>query len=234
MIVLDRSNSMAKRPDGTTIGAVASAALARWHHAVAAVDHMVSVGGPLGIEFGLIKFPRLSPFPKNDAAKTGCQTVNQIITEGAYASNDPDHCTESKIVFMPGGNNQNIIDNVDDADKLCNSTPMQDALDEVPATSVKYVILLTDGVTTCNQDPVPPISVLAAAGVHTFVVGFGSEVKGAPSLNRAACAGMAAKDTAVHCTGASYIQGSGDAFYYANDGAALDQILQTIVQTICN
>lgn len=102
----------------------------------------------------------------------------------------------------------------------------------------QYAILVTDGGETCSTDPpLPVVQALAAAGVDTFVVGFGGATNAA-SLNDLACAGMTAPNFSSSCTLSTggyvaSVPSTTHVFFDATDGAALKSALATITNGVC-
>lgn len=85
---------------------------------------------------------------------------------------------------------------------------------------------------------------LEAAGVYTFIVGFGAQNAtpsgvNPPMLNRLACAGHTAKSFATSCVAAAgggydAVDPNGPTLYYdAADGAALQSSLTAIAKELC-
>ena len=135
----------------------------------------------------------------------------------AYGHREKGSCTDIELVVPPAaGSGQAIIDAAN-AMKFLGKTPLSDAV-KLAAEDLKYtedaatVILITDGIETCEADPCALGAALEAAGVNftAHVVGFGlTEEEG----------------KAVAClaenTGGKYIQ--------ASDAGALVEALKTTV-----
>ncbi|NJS39665.1 MAG: VWA domain-containing protein [Rhodobacteraceae bacterium] len=135
----------------------------------------------------------------------------------AYGHREKGSCTDIELVVPPAaGTGQAIIDAAN-AMKFLGKTPLSDAV-KLAAEDLKYtedaatVILITDGIETCEADPCALGAALESAGVNftAHVVGFGlTEEEG----------------RAVAClaenTGGKYIQ--------ASDSGALIEALKTTV-----
>jgi hypothetical protein len=108
----------------------------------------------------------------------------------------------------------------------------------------QYVLLVTDGGETCKGDVVGVTQQMAAAGIKTFVVGFGGVEGGSggvnvPLLDDTACAGETSPGFPAGCTkgdGGGYTATSTSGaplFYSAEDGASLQSALQAITKSVC-
>jgi hypothetical protein len=135
--------------------------------------------------------------------------------------------------------------------RLCVSTPIALALDTAStelklvqkAGIAQYVLLVTDGGETCSGNVTLVAQQLAAAGIKTFVVGFGGVDAGSGGVNVSllddvACAGMTAPGFPAGCTkGASGYTATSKSgpplFYSAQDGASLQTALQKITSSVC-
>ena len=92
------------------------------------------------------------------------------------------------------------------------------------ASQPRYVMLITDGMETCSGDPTAAVATLAAAGVETFVVGFGSGVDG-DVLN------------AMAVEGGHGLGGATEYYNASNAGeleAAFESILDEVTAEICD
>lgn len=138
----------------------------------------------------------------------------------AYGHRDKGSCTDIELIIPPGPNTDGPI--VEAANGLTpkGKTPISDAVrkaaEELRYTEEKAtVILITDGLETCEADPCAVATELEAAGVDftTHVVGFGlSAEEGA----QVACL--------AENTGGQYVQ--------AENAAALGQALQTVAEVV--
>jgi hypothetical protein len=178
LVVLDRSDSMNKPPDGADGGA------SKWSLAVAALDDITAAPIDGTLRFGLELLPD-QDLSKGDAGTCGSGLLS---------------------IDTALGNGASIASTLAKA-QLDNGTPIGGALDlarttlanEVVSGRGQNVLLVTDGKETCDgAPPLPVVQKLAAAKVSTYVVGFGGAVD-ASMLNDLACAGLTAKDFATSC-----------------------------------
>jgi hypothetical protein len=216
LVVLDRSDSMSKPPDG-------DAGASKWSLAVSALDDITAAPTDGTLRFGLELLPD-QPGGKNDA--------------GA--------CTTGLLEIDTGLGNGAAIASTLASTQLMKSTPIGGALGVAQATLAKghvdgrgqNVLLVTDGNETCDANPALPIvQALAASGVHTYVVGFGGAVD-AGLLDDLACAGLTAKDFSNSCTQtqAGYVSNvppTTHVFFDASSGGDLENALATITTGTC-
>jgi hypothetical protein len=250
LIVLDHTDSMSDTPAGTKPpNTAAGQALTKWVLATDAVKTVVAPPLDQKVAYGLELFP-LDP-QTVDAGGTGtCKTLSQLL--GGGASTNPS-CQAAEVLVPPatgtGGTITGILDPL--TLRLCVSTPIALALGTaqselksiVQAGVAQYVLLVTDGGETCKGDVVGAAQQLAAAGVKTFVVGFGAADAGSAGVNKAlldqvACAGMTATGFPAPCTktAAGYtatVTTGAPIFYLAEDGASLQTALQSITSSVC-
>jgi von Willebrand factor type A domain len=252
LVVLDHTDSMSDEPNGTQPpNTAAGEALTKWWLATEAVKAVVAPPLDEKVAYGLELFP-LDPETVDAGGKGSCKTLSQLL--GGSASNNTS-CQPAEILVPPATGTGATITTILDPTtlRLCVSTPIalalgtaQTELQSVAKSGVgQYVLLVTDGAETCSGDVTAAAQKLAAAGIKTFVVGFGSADAGAagvsvPTLNDAACAGMTAIGFPAPCTkvdgGAGYVatKPSGPpVFYLAEDGASLQTALQKITSTVC-
>jgi hypothetical protein len=250
LVVLDHTDSMSDEPHGTQPpNTAAGQKLTKWWLATDAVKAIVAPPLDTKVAYGLELFP-LDP-QTVDAGGTGCKTLSQLLS-GTASTNTS--CQPAEILVPPGTSTGTTITGILDPAtlRLCVSTPIalalgtaQTELLSIAKTGVaQYVLLVTDGGETCGGDVTAAAQKLAAAGVKTFVVGFGSADAGAAgvnvkTLNDAACAGMTAIGFPGPCTladGGGYVATKPDGppvFYLAEDGASLQAALQKITSTVC-
>ena len=213
LIVLDRSDSMGssagKDADG---GALPS----KWELAKDALDHITAPPADEKLRFGLEVLPKAS---------------------GLCGTGEP-------LVAMDLGTGATIATTLSTT-KLVYGTPIGGAL-AVAVTTLsnakvpdrdQYVILVTDGAETCSSNgPLPIVQSLAAAGVKTYVIGFGAAVDKA-LLNDLACAGRTATKLSTACkqSGSGYVSAGGTAplYFSATDGTSLQTALATITGSVC-
>lgn len=243
LIVLDRTMSMHRRPDGsrppdTTAGHQSS----KWYIAIDAIKQLT---GKLDstIRFGLELFP-------NDPGNNECVTLKQRINN--ITATNP-KCQKGEVVVQPTLNAGTAIAGAIDPEKtrLCRSTPIgagiQTATQALSAIQTagrdQYAVLITDGQDTCDNALVlSATQALAKKGVKMYAIGFdassGTGVDAA-QLNDLACAGHTAPNFPAPCTADA--QGnytaknpSGpDLFLAAGDGAALSKALSTLAGNVC-
>jgi len=238
LIVLDRTMSMHRQPDGNPAPA-GDLARSKWAIAVTSIEAFTAALDTT-VRFGLELFPRL-PAPGQ------CVTLAQRIA-GTTASND--RCEAGEVLVPPNvGTSADIALAIDvETTELCRSTPIGAGLDTaltgLMAVTVpdrpQYVVLITDGQDTC-ENPLPNVDALAAAGIGTYVIGFDASGTGVdrPTLNDAACAGGTAPDPATNCTtdGMGRTRAANpsgpDLFLAAGDAAALTESLEQAAGDVC-
>lgn len=243
LILLDRTMSMHKRPDGSVPPDTAEGrAESKWSIAVAAIEGLTEEL-EVSVQFGLALFPRN---PGGDV----CVTLSQRIA-GTRATNP--ECEPGEIVVDPQLSSSAAIAAAIDpgTTPLCGSTPIGAgfgaASESLAARRVadrdQYVVFVGDGRDTCDRGlAVASVQELAAAGVHTFVIAFDGSSGGidAGLLDDLACAGRTATGFPAPCQD----DGSGDftarrdhdggaLFLLASDAAALTDALQSIASDIC-
>jgi von Willebrand factor type A domain len=251
LIVLDHTDSMSDEPNGTQPGNTdAGHAKTKWVLATEAIKAIVAPPADTKLAFGLELFP-LDPATVTDAGATGkCETLTALL--GGTASTNT-QCTPAEVPIAPAEGTGNAITTLLDPEtlRLCVSTPIALALGTAKAelkavaqpNVPQYVLLVTDGGETCSGDVVAATQALAAEGVKTFVVGFGSADAGSAGvdsklLDQTACAGETAIGFPAPCTetDAGYTATStkgADIFYLAEDGASLQTTLQSITSKLC-
>jgi hypothetical protein len=242
LIVLDRTMSMHRQPSGQP-APQDSHELSKWHLAIQAIE-TVTAAYQYRLRFGLELFPR-------DPADGTCVTLSERI-DGKTAKNP--HCEEGEVIVpVAVGSASNIASLLDpETTLLCNTTPIGKSIDtamDYLATlrephRPQYALLLTDGQDTCkNPDPVEQVQALAAAGVSTYVVGFGEpgqEADGidAAELNNMACAGKTAPDFDKNCMdagGGNYVAKTPEGailFISASNGEELESKLDAVAALV--
>lgn len=224
--------------------------LSKWYLATQAVKTAVAAPMDQKIAYGLEPFP-LDPQVITDAGGKGtCETLTNLL--GGKASTNTS-CQPGEVLVAPAAGTGMTIANILDPEtmRLCVSTPIalalgtaQTELASIAKSGVaQYVLLVTDGGETCKGDVVGVTQQLAAAGIKTYVVGFGSADAGAAGVNtklldNVACAGETATNFPAPCTkgagGYTATSTSGaPLFYLAEDGASLQSSLQMITSSIC-
>ncbi len=250
LIVLDRTMSMHRQPDGTPAEATpAGKQESKWYIAIDAIETSTTLFEG-GMRFGLELFP-LDPGPSGGQEQ--CVTLDQRIA-GTTATNP--QCQEGEVRVPPTLNSAAAIDGAIDPDTtlLCRSTPIGAGLTTAKdglATSKsgdtedreQYALLITDGQDTCDDAlPLTEVQAMAAQGVKTFVVGFdASQGTGvdAAQLNDLACAGLTADGFPGSCAddglGNYSWDPNGQAIVYivAEDGNDLSSALGAIAAEVC-
>jgi hypothetical protein len=248
LVVLDRTGTMhrdllGQSPPDTPDGHAA----AKLTQAIAAVEALVGVTGiDQTLRFGLSLFPR---------DPGSCLTLSERLQNQKFTN---PACEAAEIVVAPElGTSASIAGTLDpETTTICYSTPTgsalvtaRDELTRVQAPNVdQYIMLVTDGAdfyATCPEpDPLVVLRELYAAGIKTFVVGFGAQDTteqgvNPPMLNRMACAGGTAQNFATACTAApsggfDAVDPDGDRIYYdAADAAELSTALAEIAGSVC-
>ncbi len=213
LIVLDRSDSMGASPGtGSDGGALPS----KWTLAVQAVDAITAAPTDTQLRYGLEVLPKASGL-----CGTGEPLVPIDLGQGATIAST---LAKTPLVYgTPIGGALQLAETTLGAAKVTGRD--------------QFVILVTDGAETCSTNgPVPVVQALAAAGVKTYVVGFGGAVDKA-LLDDMACAGMTATGFSTNCkkTSAGYVSnGTTNTLYFsALDGTSLKKALATIAGSVC-
>lgn len=186
LIVQDRSGSMDEHIDDMT----------KWEIAKEAIEHVVTAQAGQ-VFFGLMLYPG----------------VDDSCNEGMS-------CAPGNIFVDPGPDTApQIIDALANADTCSLGTPTAETLTPLrdyaglqDLARPNYILLITDGQSTC-ADPVPEVEalLLEEPTIKTFVVGFGEGVD-PDQLNDMAVAGGTALDDDVKYYQASDAQALEDAF----------------------
>jgi hypothetical protein len=242
LVLLDRTMSMSKRPDGSTpSNTLAGHSEAKWSIAIAAIEALTSKFDA-SIRFGLALFPR-------DPGGGKCITLQQRLS-GKSASNS--QCDVGELLVPPAPTTATTIAATLDpeATVLCTSTPIgkglataQNALAAI-ATPVRpqYVLFVGDGRDTCNGGLVlANAHALAAADVKLYVLAFDGSADGIDNalLNDLACAGRTATGFPSSCIdeGAGRFVAAnrnGPALYFrAENGLTLATALGDIAGQVC-
>ncbi len=242
LVMLDRTMSMYRRPDGTAPPNTPDGRRqSKWHVAVGAVE-AVTAKFQTTIRFGLELFPR-------DPGQSLCVTVEQRL-DGQGARNPI--CEPGEVAVPPALSAAGAIASAIDPETtlLCKSTPIGAGLATARATlgsleeptRAQYVLLVSDGGDSCDPaSAVKEAQALSAAGVKTFVVAFEGSGEGIDHglLNDLACAGRTAPGFPATCT----VDAMGDhtatdrlgpALYLTADHAeALDATFGEIAGKVC-
>lgn len=209
LLVLDRSASMKDAPDGATDSTP------KWELVVPAITQVIQ-STDTSLSWGL------KTFPENDGKECEAGAVTSKV-QIALAAMNAGKMSAAIAMTTPEGN----------------GTPTGDAvaqglayLKALPDKNPKYLLLATDGEPSCPKPSesarahaVESISMAAAAGIHTFVLGVATTKKSATSvLNDMAIAGMEPRTDHPNPLAGS--------FYLANTRDQLVTALQTITGQI--
>jgi len=213
------------------------------------LDRSQSMSVPVGtqgsrISLAISAIEKITAAPTDTALRFGLQTLPAI--GGA-------ECSTQLVVPMGSGNGAAVANALGAMNpQLDFGTPIGGALTSALSTFAKnkdpnrkqYVLLVTDGGECCscntNDYDVGIAQQLAAAGVETFVVGFGGD-DDPVLLNDLACAGHTASNfatscacTSAGCRASTTINASTTPLYFkASDGAGLKQALASIANQTC-
>ncbi len=156
-----------------------------------------------------------------DAIKSLTVQYDSTIRFGLSMFSSPTHCDPGHNYVPVGDMTAGAIASALPSNANGNGTPIGAALElavNEPSladpTRANFVLLATDGEENCGGDPQASVTALAAKGVKTYVVGFGSEVN-PTTLTNMAIAGGTARAGATR-------------YYQADDPATLDQAFQQI------
>lgn len=246
LIVLDRTLSMHKTPDGLTPVDAPLYKSSKWSQAITAIEG-VATSFDTSVRFGLELWPR-------DPGGGQCITLAERVTNSKMATNPM--CETAEVPIDVGlGTGQAIADLLDPTTTtICTSTPTGEALYsagaylegiQVPGRD-QYVILVTDGADwdfSCpDPDPLKAVQDLAKKNIKTFVVGFNGEEAqlGALSyLNNLACAGQTAKGFPGPCHDtadgwqAVAVDPAFPVYLHAGDADNLGLALQSVIDDVC-
>jgi len=168
-------------------------AQSKWSHATSAVNKLVTAF-PGELRFGLMLLPALG------------SSCSGGVLDVPVGDNTAAAISTALSATPPTGGGTPI------------AASLQNALGALGASA--FVLLVTDGGETCGGDPVSEVKLLHAAGIRTYVVGFGGAVDGG-QLDAMAVAGGTARAVTPR-------------YYEAPDVTKLGDALETIVkQGIC-
>ncbi len=254
MIVLDRSGSFARRPDGTLPPNTADGKKqTRWQIAITAIDTTAAALGN-EIQFGLALFP----FDPDGAGGHDCSNLGTWLKQYLPPESNDLACQHGEVKVSPAAMNAAAIDQAIDRDNtgLCSFTPIgaglaaaKDELTSIADPEIEqYAILITDGADTCDgdagytTDSLATADAMAAAGIDLYVVGFdgsGEDLEPA-HLNDLACAGHTAPDFATNCheAGGGFravaAPSPGRLYYLATELGSLQASLMAISADVCD
>jgi Mg-chelatase subunit ChlD len=246
LILLDRTQSMHRTPDGKTPVDAPGYASSKWAQAIAGIEAMTAAPIDGNLRFGLELWPR-------DPGGGQCITLAERIEQNKTATNPM--CETGEIVIEPAvGNGAPIAATIDPATTLlCNTTPTGAALIEAGTYLAahkepdreQYAILVTDGADwdfSCpDPSPLGAVQDLAEQGVDTFIVGFNGEeaqLGATQYLNDLACAGRTAKGFPGPCVatpdGFVALDGGNIPVYLQADNAEqLGAALESVAGEVC-
>jgi hypothetical protein len=213
MIVLDRSGSFARRPDGTVPpNTAAGKRETRWHIALTGIK-TVAADLEDGLQFGLALFPR----DPEGAGGEDCSNLGTWLDEYLPPETTDGVCNPGELKVSPALMNAAALDSAItlNGTGLCSWTPIGAGLSaakgELDAIRdeeyAQYALLITDGKDNCDgkdgysTGSLATADAMQAAGIDLYVVGFdGSGADLDPAhLNDLACAGHTAFDFAGNC-----------------------------------
>jgi hypothetical protein len=213
MIVLDRSGSFARRPDGSVPPNTAEGKReTRWHIALTAIK-AVAADLEDGLQFGLALFPS----DPEGAGGEDCSNLDTWLEEYLPPETTDGQCNPGEMKVEPALMNAGAIDGAITLNNtgLCSWTPIgaglsaaKGQLDAIRDDEYEqYALLITDGKDNCDgKDGYSTGSLATAdamqeAGIDLYVVGFdgtGADLDPA-HLNDLACAGHTAAGFASNC-----------------------------------
>ena len=243
VIVLDRSQSMHRLPDGETPpDNAAGHMMSRWWLAIEALEAFAVVFEN-GLRIGLTLFPR--------DPGMGCVDLATRIG-GTNASNDGCMGMATEQLLAPALGAAAPLDAALDplGTLLCNQTPIDKAIAEITpvlmAAAVpereQFVILVSDGGESCDGMPTIRVQELVAAtGAKLYVVAFGNSflTDDHGTLNDMACAGQTAVGFPAPCVAdgmGNYVAAdpAGATLYIvAEDGMSLTEAFNEIAGDLC-
>lgn len=254
MIVLDRSGSFARRPDGSFApNTDAGKQETRWHIMIEAIRGVTTTLQE-DVQFGLTLFP----YDPDGDNGNDCSNLDTWLTEYLPPETTDLSCQPGEVKVSPNTMNGPAMQSALNRDNtgLCSTTPIGSGLAAAHADLSaiatpefqQAAVLITDGADNCDQrdgyntNSLAEADAMAAAGIRVFVLGFsGSGEDFEPvHLNNLACAGGTAPNFAANCelvgTGYRAVDTSGQTrlYYLADETASLTQALQEIAEDACN
>ena len=213
MIVLDRSGSFARRPNGTVPPNTADGKReTRWHIALTGIK-TVAADLEDGLQFGLALFPR----DPDGAGGQDCSDLGTWLDEYLPPETTDGQCNPGEMKVSPALMNAGALDGAITLNNtgLCSWTPIgaglsaaRGELDAIRDEEYEqYALLVTDGKDNCDgkdgysTGSLANADAMQAAGIDLYVVGFdgtGADLDPA-HLNDLACAGHTAVDFASNC-----------------------------------
>lgn len=213
MIVLDRSGSFARRPDGTLPpNTEQGKSETRWHIMIEAITS-VTATLQAQVQFGLTLFP----YDPNGNDGRDCSNLDTWLADYLPPESNDLSCQPGEVLVSPSSMNGAAMNAALDRDTtgLCSFTPIGAGLaaahadlDAVAMPEFQQAaILITDGADNCDGDTgystnsLESADAMAEAGISVYVLGFsGSGEDFNPThLNNLACAGRTAPDFDTNC-----------------------------------
>jgi hypothetical protein len=214
MIVLDRSGSFARRPDGSLPPNTADGKKqTRWSIALTAIK-AVAADHEDGLQFGLSLFPK----DPEGAGGQDCSNLGTWLEEYLPPETTDGVCNPGELKVSPALMNGDALDAAITLNNtgLCSWTPIgaglaaaRSELDAIRDDEYdQYSVLITDGKDNCDgkdgysTGSLANADAMASAGVDLYVVGFdgtGADLDPV-HLNDLACAGHTAFDFAANCS----------------------------------
>lgn len=254
MIVLDRSGSLARRPDGTLPSNDASGKEeTRWHIVIEAIKG-VTMTLQEQVQFGLTLFP----YDPDGVGGVDCSNLDTWLEQYLPPESNDLTCQPGEVLVSPSMMNGAAVDGAiaRDTTGLCSYTPIGAGLaaahGELMAVAdpdyQQAAVLITDGADTCDgaegytTDSLATADAMAAAGIKLYVLGFsGSGEDFDPDhLNNLACAGGTAPNFDANCqlVGGGYrvvaAPNPERLFYVASELDSLTDTLSEIAEDTCN
>lgn len=213
MIVLDRSGSFARRPDGTLPPNTEEGKTeTRWHMMIETIT-TVTTALQSEVQFGLTLFP----YDPNGADGLNCSNLDTWLASYLPPESNDLSCQPGEVLVSPSAMNADTMHAVLDRDTtgLCSFTPIGAGLaaahadlDAIARPEFQQAaILITDGADTCdgkagyNTNSLESADAMAEAGINVYVLGFsgsGTDFD-AKHLNNLACAGHTAPGFDTNC-----------------------------------
>ncbi len=213
MIVLDRSGSFARRPDGSLPPNTPDGKReTRWHIALTAIK-TVATDLEDGLQFGLALFPS----DPQGAGGEDCSNLGTWLDEYLPPETTDGVCNPGEVKVSPALMNASALDAAITLNNtgLCSWTPIGAGLSAARTQLAaiqddeyeQYALLITDGKDNCDgkdgyaTGSLANADAMQAAGIDLYVVGFdGSGADLDPAhLNDLACAGHTAIDFDSNC-----------------------------------
>jgi hypothetical protein len=254
MIVLDRSGSFARRPDGSFAPNTEEGKQeTRWHIMIEAIRAVTSTLEE-DVQFGLTLFP----YDADGEDGYDCSNLDTWLTEYLPPETTDLSCQPGEVKVSPNMMNGAAMQAALDRDNtgLCSTTPIGAGLAAahadlsaiVSAEFQQAAVLITDGADNCDGDEgystnsLEEADAMTTAGIRLYVLGFSGsgEDFNAEHLNDLACAGRTARDFDINCelVGSGYraVENASQArlYYLADEIDSLTESLEAIAEEACN